>query len=308
MLAALCLCLAAACVAAIDGKDASRTVTPDTVEGEDGWRSGFFTTDDNVKIRFEEYGEGSTTILGVHGYMSSGIMYKETFGYMQGDYRFVTYDQRAHGRSDTPSDGYTMARYAQDLRGLIQHLGLKNIVVIGYSMGVRVVWDYIKQYGDGDFDKIICTVQSPKMYNDETYDLGAKGVDLKAVFDLMIQYNASYTAVIQSQMNSFKGFIESHKAYKDFYENAVTYDPGAMTRLLIGMYSTDYWDVLPKITKPVLFVAAENDRNPLASAEKQKSLVQGESSLVVIPAYGHLFVFNAPELYAAEIRKFIEGI
>jgi pimeloyl-ACP methyl ester carboxylesterase len=235
-------------------------------------------------------------------------MYKETFGYIKGDYRFVIYDERAHGQSDTPKEGYTMARYAQDLQNLINRLNLKNIIVIGYSMGVRIVWEYIKQYVDGDFDKIICTVQSPKMYNDETYDLGAKGVDLKAVFDLMTQYNASYTAIIQSQINNAKSFIESHKAYKDFYELAVTYDPGAMTRLLIGMYSTDYWDVLPKITKPVLFVAAENDRNPLASVEKQKSLVQGESSLVVIPGYGHLFNFNAPELYAAEIKNFIEGV
>jgi pimeloyl-ACP methyl ester carboxylesterase len=281
---------------------------PDTIEGECGWRSGFFTTDDDVRIHFEEYGEGRKTILGVHGFLASGAMYKETFGYIKGDYRFVIYDERAHGRSDTPKDGYTMARYAQDLRNLIEHLALKNIIVIGFSMGVRVVWEYIKQYGDGDFEKIICTVQSPKMYNDETYKLGAQGVDLQAVFDRIALYNSSYTSAIKAQLESLISsgdFLTAHKAYKDFYERAATYDPGAMTRLLIGMYSTDYWDVLPKITKPVLFVASEKDRNPLASAEKQKSLVKGESSLVVIPDYGHLFIFDVPDRYAEEINKFI---
>ena len=280
----------------------------DTVTGDDGWRSGFFTTDDKVKIHFEEYGEGGKTILGVHGFLGSGAMYKETFGYIKGDYRFVIYDHRAHGKSDTPKEGYTMARYAQDLKNLIEHLKLKEIIVIGYSMGVRVVWEYIKQYGDDDFDKIICTVQSPKMYNDETYKLGAQGVDLKTVFDRIALYNSSYTSAIKAQMESLltsKDFLATHKAYKDFYERAATYDPGAMTRLLIGMYSTDYWDVLPKITKPVLFVASEKDRNPLAGAEKQKSLVKGESSLAVIPYYGHLFIFDVPDRYAEEIRKFI---
>jgi pimeloyl-ACP methyl ester carboxylesterase len=281
---------------------------PETINGTGGWKSGFFTTDDNVKIHFEECGEGRKTILGIHGFLGSGAMYKETFGYIKGDYRFVIYDERAHGKSDTPKDGYTMARYAQDLRNLIKYLDLKNIIVIGYSMGTRIVWEYIKQYGNGDFDKIICTVQSPKMYNDETYNLGAQGIDLKAVFDRIALYNSSYTSAIRAQLESLssaKDFRAARKAYKDFYERAATYEPGAMTRLLIGMYSTDYWDLLPKITKPVLFVSAEKDRNPPASAEKQKSLVKGESSLVVIPDYGHLFVFDVPDKYAAEINKFI---
>jgi pimeloyl-ACP methyl ester carboxylesterase len=283
----------------------------DAAAGGDGWRSGFFTTDDDVRIHFEEYGEGGKTILGVHGFLGSGAMYKETFGYIKGDYRFVIYDERAHGKSDTSKEGYTMARYAQDLHKLIKHLNLKNIIVIGYSMGTRIVWEYIKQYGDGDFDKIICTVQSPKMYNDETYKLGAQGVDLRTVFDRIALYNSSYTSAVKGQLESLlssKDFPTMPQAYQDFYERAATYEPGAMTRLLIGMYSTDYWDVLPTITKPVLFVAAEKDRNPLASAEKQKSLVKGESSLVVIPDYGHLFVFDVPERYAAEIEKFIGGV
>jgi pimeloyl-ACP methyl ester carboxylesterase len=307
MLAALCLCFAAANAAAIGSKDAPpRTVTPDTVEGEDGWRSGFFTTDDNVKIHFEEYGEGRKTILGVHGYQGSGDAYKATFQLIKGDYHFVIYDERAHGQSDTPSDGYTMARYARDLRSLIEYLRLKNIIIVGYSMGMHIVWDYIRQYGDGNFDKIISTVMSPKIYNSGDYQLGIKGVDLEGAFTQMKMSNESYTANVQSQIDAYKGFIESHKAYKVFYDYAVKYDPGAMTRLVIAMYAGDYWDVLPNITKPVLFVTAENDLYPLESFEKQKSLVKGESSIVVIPGYGHVFVLDVPDQYAAEIQKFIQ--
>jgi pimeloyl-ACP methyl ester carboxylesterase len=306
MLAVLCLFLAAANLAAIGRKDPPRAAAPETVEGEDGWRTGFFMTDDKVKIHFEEYGGGGKTILGVHGYQGSGEAYKETFELIKGDYHFVVYDERAHGRSDTPPNGYTMARYAQDLRGLIKHLDLKNIIIIGYSMGMHIVWDYIRQYGDGDFDKIISTVMSPKIYNSGDYQLGIKGVDLEAAFAQMKQYNESYTALVQNQIDSAKYFIDSHKAYKVFYDYAVKNDQGAMTRLLIAMYGSDYWDVLPKITKPVLFVTAERDLYPLASFEKQKSLVKGESSIVVIPGYGHVFVMDVPDQYAAAIQEFIQ--
>jgi pimeloyl-ACP methyl ester carboxylesterase len=303
--AVLCLCFAAVHLSAIGRKDVPRNVRADTVEEEDGWRSGFFTTDDNVKIHFQEYGEGSKTILGVHGYQGSGDSYKETFELIKGDYHFVVYDERAHGRSDTPPDGYTMARYAQDLRGLINHLGLKDIIIIGYSMGMHIVWDYIRQYGDSDFDKIVSTVMSPKIYNSGDYQLGIKGVDLEGAFVQMKQYNENYTSIVQGQIDTYRGFIESHKAYKIFYDYAVKNDPGAMTRLLIAMYGGDYWDVLPNITRPVLFVTAERDLYPLASFEKQKSLIKGESSLVVIPNYGHLFIFDIPDRYAEEIKNFI---
>jgi pimeloyl-ACP methyl ester carboxylesterase len=305
MFAAFCLCLAAAQLAAIGKKDAPRPVRTDTVKGEDGWRSGFFMTDDHVKIHFEEYGEGSKTILGVHGYQGSGDSYKEAFELIKGDYHFVVYDERAHGRSDTPPNGYTMSRYAQDLRGLIKHLGLKNIIIAGYSMGMHIVWDYIRQYGDGDFDKIISTVMSPKIYNSGDYQLGIKGVDLEGAFAQMKQYNENYTAVVQGQIDAYKGFIESHKAYKVFYDYAVKNDPGAMTRLLIAMYGGDYWDVLPNITRPVLFVTAEKDLYPLASFERQKSLVKGESSIVVIPDYGHVFIMDVPDQYAEAIQQFV---
>jgi pimeloyl-ACP methyl ester carboxylesterase len=72
------------------------------------------------------------------------------------------------------------------------------------------------------------------------------------------------------------------------------------------MYGADYWDVLPNISKPVLFITAENDLYPLGSFEKQKSLVRGASSIVVIPVYGHTFAMDVPDQYAAEIQKFIQ--
>jgi len=276
VLAALCLCLASLSMFAAGKKNKSGV-------GEDGWKYGYFTTDDGVRLHYEEFGTGSKTILGVHGYMGSGTTYKETFALIQGDFHFVVYDERAHGLSETPKNGYTMTRYAQDLKNLIDHLQLKNIIIIGYSMGMHIVWDYIRQFGDGDFDKIVSTVMSPKIYNTETYKLGTIGLDLEGAVAQMANYNANYTDIFLAQQTQFKDFLAAHKAYKDFYDGAVSYDPGAMTRLLIAMYTVDYWDVLPKITKPVLFVTAEKDMYPLASFERQKNLVKGPSSLVVIP-------------------------
>jgi pimeloyl-ACP methyl ester carboxylesterase len=312
ILAMLCFCLAAANLAA-GGKKEKAVTAPvfhpaagESGIGEDGWKYGFFTTDDGASIHYEEFGTGGKTILFVHGYLDSGASFKYTARYLTGDYRIVIYDERAHGFSDAPGDGYTMDRYAKDLKNLIDFLELTNINIIGYSMGAHIIFEYIKQFGESAFDKIIFSTMSPKILNDAAYSLGISGVDLTAAFTQMAWTNSSFTAVFEAQRDQFKDFLATNQLYRDFYDKVVTYSPSAMTCLLVAMYSADYWSVLPQITRPVLFVTAENDMYPMAGFERQKKMVKGPAEIVVIPKYNHQFMWNDPAAYAAEIQKFIQ--
>ncbi len=51
----------------------------------------------------------------------------------------VAVDQRGHGRSSKPDDGYDMATVADDLAGLIERLGWSRPVIVGQSWGGNVV-------------------------------------------------------------------------------------------------------------------------------------------------------------------------
>ncbi len=53
-------------------------------------------------------------------------------------YRVTTYDLRGHGYSDMPTDGYTSANMARDLRGLMDHIGIERSNIIGHSFGGAV--------------------------------------------------------------------------------------------------------------------------------------------------------------------------
>jgi 2-(acetamidomethylene)succinate hydrolase len=58
-------------------------------------------------------------------------------GQLDGDYRTVALDQRGHGRSSKPARGYAQEDFARDILGLVSNLGLKDVILVGHSLGAR---------------------------------------------------------------------------------------------------------------------------------------------------------------------------
>ena len=67
----------------------------------------------------------------------------------------VTVDQRGHGLSSKPDDGYDVPNCADDLGLLIDHLGLDRPAVAGQSWGGNVVLELGYRHGDR-VDQIVC--------------------------------------------------------------------------------------------------------------------------------------------------------
>lgn len=57
-------------------------------------------------------------------------------------HRVVAVDQRGHGRASKPDDGYDLATITDDLRALIDGVGLDRPVIVGQSWGANVVVEF----------------------------------------------------------------------------------------------------------------------------------------------------------------------
>jgi len=85
--------------------------------------------------------DGPPIVL-VHGLASNSRIWDDVAVYLADRFHVVAYDQRGHGLSDTPDHGYGFAQVADDLDGLIAHLGLVRPVLVGHSWGGNVVLEY----------------------------------------------------------------------------------------------------------------------------------------------------------------------
>lgn len=98
---------------------------------------------DGLEIAYERTGSGPPILL-VHGFASSGLVNwietSWTTTLAEAGYEAITIDNRGHGRSDKPyeNDAYHPAKMAEDSRALLDHLGIEQAAVFGYSMGARI--------------------------------------------------------------------------------------------------------------------------------------------------------------------------
>lgn len=102
----------------------------------------YFHGRDGVRLAYREIGEGRPLVL-IHGYFSTGVVNWLRYGHAARiaarGHRVIMPDLRGHGSSDKPHDSaaYPPDVLADDAEALIDHLGLADYDLGGYSLGAR---------------------------------------------------------------------------------------------------------------------------------------------------------------------------
>ena len=94
-----------------------------------------FYNHEGVQIRFTEMGRGRPVVF-IHGFGASLDSWRDITDSLKVDHRLVLLDLKGHGFSDRPTDKkYSLQEHAAIVLGLIRHLGLKDVVLVGHSFG-----------------------------------------------------------------------------------------------------------------------------------------------------------------------------
>ncbi|MGI4955758.1 MAG: alpha/beta fold hydrolase [Janthinobacterium lividum] len=108
-----------------------------------------FTTSDGVRLHLIEAGPpNANTIVFVPGWTMPAWIFQLQVNALSARYHVVALDPRGQGYSDVPSTGYDHLRRGQDIAELIQSLGSRTVVLVGWSLGVLDSLAYVQQYGD----------------------------------------------------------------------------------------------------------------------------------------------------------------
>ncbi len=98
-----------------------------------------YTAPDGLRLYAQDRGpeDAPLTVLCIHGLTRNHKDFGPMIDALDAPYRFLSVDVRGRGRSQRASDPatYTPATYAEDMRALIDHLGLSRVALIGTSMG-----------------------------------------------------------------------------------------------------------------------------------------------------------------------------
>jgi non-heme chloroperoxidase len=112
-------------------------------------------TPDGVEVAAYEYGNPQgAAILFIHGYMQAALSWdRQTRDPdLAREFRMVAYDIRGHGMSAKPEgDGFCKPgkAWADEVKAVIDALGLRRPVLVGWSYGGRIMGDYLAEHGGG---------------------------------------------------------------------------------------------------------------------------------------------------------------
>lgn len=101
-----------------------------------------------IDMHYAIYGDGPPLVL-VHGIVSSTAMFDEQVGPLSQRYQVIVYDVRGHGETEAPpadDPGYSFETFVQDLRALLDHLGVDRAYVGGLSMGGMIAMRFALAY------------------------------------------------------------------------------------------------------------------------------------------------------------------
>ncbi|MDR3647133.1 MAG: alpha/beta hydrolase [Candidatus Babeliales bacterium] len=217
----------------------------------------------DVKLYYKNWGTGQPIVFS-HGWPLTADAWEDQMLFLSNHgYRCIAHDRRGHGRSDQTSNGNDMDTYADDLSKLIEHLDLKDVILVGHSTGGGEVTRYIGKHGIKRIAKAVLISAVPPLMLKTSAN--PNGIDISAFNDirnnLLIdrsQYFKDFSIPfyganrpnskvsqglrdvfwLQAMLGSFKGIFECVKAFSE----------------------TDFHEDLKKFNIPTLIIQGDDDQ------------------------------------------------
>jgi pimeloyl-ACP methyl ester carboxylesterase len=102
-------------------------------------KSGDAVLSTGVRLRYVEQGDpDGPAVVALHGITDSSFSFSPLLPLLPPALRVIAPDQRGHGESERPRDGYAMRDLGQDVLALMDALGIARATLVGHSMGTFV--------------------------------------------------------------------------------------------------------------------------------------------------------------------------
>lgn len=251
---------------------------------------------DGTRLFHRDWGEGQPVVF-VSSWALSGEMWAYQVAHLaDAGFRCIAFDRRGHGRSDVPGRGYDMDTLADDIAAVIDGLGLKDVILVGHSMGGAEVVRYLGRHGTGKVRKVVLLAAvAPYIVQTPDNPYGAPMAFHQAT---LRQYASDFPKwAMDNQAPFFTP--QTSPAMKAWLTDQLLATPVpvavASFKALIGK---DLRPDLPKIDRPTLVLHGGKDASaPLAITGQRLAMGIKGAELKVYPGAPHgLFVTHLEEV------------
>lgn len=273
------------------------------------------TLTDGRRIAYIDEGQGSETIIFIHGLGSYLPAWKQNIEVLKNHFRCIAIDLPGYGHSSKEPHSGMMSFYASAVIDFMDRLGIENAVLAGHSMGGQISMVAAMMYPERVSRLILAAPAGFERFTPGQKQwfrnvMTVRGVMLTRVEDIITNLAINFYNMPPEAEFMIKDRIAMRSA-SDF--EAYSY---AVVQSVNGMVDEPVIEKLHKITQPTLIIFGENDNlipnrflNPGTSAEVAKAGAEGirDSRLVMLPQTGHFVQFENFQRFNEEVLKFLKS-
>lgn len=261
------------------------------------------TAVDGVRIAYQVSGQGPALVC-CHAMANDHRMYNEHRDVFSESHTLITFDQRGSGYSDhprfeeDPASFYTVENFGNDLKAVLDHLGINRATLLGFSMGAVAALSFSTRWPDRVERLVLASAMASRLPQPiiDRARLVEQMLDDKGLKET---YEFYFSGIL------FDGLLEREKFHELitlFREKATPQGFKGCFRVTIDRRSLV--EELSLIQSPTLILVGENDTHYLAEAELLERTISNAKK-VIMAGVGHPMSMQDPKAFEAAIMAFI---
>ncbi|OLB17965.1 MAG: hypothetical protein AUI05_03490 [Verrucomicrobia bacterium 13_2_20CM_2_54_15_9cls] len=258
---------------------------------------------DGVSLRVTEGGKagGEPALVFIPGWSTGVDIWNHQIDTFAKTHRAIAFDPRSQGESTKTTRGNTPETRAQDLHALLEPLGVRRPVLIGWSQGVQDVAAYVERYGSNDLAGIVLVDAA---VSDGADGIVARPQETAAQFKMFAVYQAHQKEYLGGMMRAIISKPGGDDAIARLVETGMKTPADIGVAMLIAdMFGVNRTPALKKIDCPTLIIASAKS-DELARQQAAANQIP-HARLEKIEDAAHAVFLDQPDRFDELVKSFV---
>ncbi len=258
-----------------------------------------------ASLSVERYGAANAhTVVFAHSLLCDGRMFADQVTDLARDFHVLNIDARAHGKSDTPRRGWTLADQADDIGRVLDAVNVNEAIIVGLSMGGMAAIPFAARHPSRVRGLVLLDTSAAS----ETTRHRAKYLALATATRL---FGVRQVLADQAMQIMFGDTFRrgSPEVVALWAERLMARNPTSIARAVqVVANRRDVRRRLSRVRAPALVIVGDEDTATPVSRARQLMAGLQDARLEVLPATGHLSTIERPMVTSKLIRHFCESL
>jgi pimeloyl-ACP methyl ester carboxylesterase len=268
------------------------------------------TTDDGVKLYYEEAGSGAPIVF-VHEFGGDHRSWEPQLRHFSRCYRCIAYNARGYPPSDVPEDfeRYSQARARDDIRDVLNQLKLEKAHIVGLSMGAFATLHFGMTYGQ----RATSITVAGGGYGSHPAQYRQFQADSKNNAEVIRRQGmAHFVATYGRGPQRVQLEIKDPRAFAEYVRQFEEHSPLGAANTLLGVQNRrpSFYDLTSEMARmdvPTLIMSGDEEEPCLEVNLLMKRTIPS-AALAILPRSGHAINLEEPALFNQLLENFLHQV